>query len=80
MLYEGNHGYPQQIDCSEVIRMGGRVKAGIISKTELEADEEIRVSIRSTKFPSVEVFTLRNVEPADYHIILVAIPRKKGGG
>lgn len=80
MLYEGNHEYPQKIDCSEVIRIGGRVKAGIISKTELEADEEIRVSLRSTKFPSVEVFTLRNVKPADYHIILVAIPRNKGSG
>ena len=80
MLYEGNHECPEQIDCSEVIRAGGRVKAGIVSKAELEDDEEIRVSVRSTKFPSVEVFTLRDVEPADYRIILVAIPRNKGSG
>jgi len=79
MRYEGNHECPEQINCSEVIQMGGRVKAGIISKTELEEDEEIRVSIRSTKYPSIEVFTLRNVEPADYHLILVAIPRNKAG-
>jgi len=78
MLYEGNHEYPDQIDCSDVIRMGGRVKAGIIAKTELEGDEEIRVSIRSSKYPSIEVFTLRNVEPADYRLVLVAIPRNKG--
>ncbi len=76
MLGEGIHEYPQEIDCSEVIRMGGRVKAGIISKSELEADEEIRVSLRSTRLPSIEVFTLRNVKPADYRIILVAIPRR----
>ncbi len=78
MLYEGNHEHPEQINCSEVIRMGGRVKAGIIAKTELESDEEIRVSIRSSRYPSVELFTLRNVEPADYRLVLIAIPRKKG--
>ena len=77
MLYEGNHEHPRHIDCSDVIRMGGRVKAGIVAKRELEGDEEIRVSIRSSKHPSVEVFTLRNVEPSDYRLVLVAIPREK---
>ena len=77
MLYEGNHEHPRHIDCSDVIRMGGRVKAGIIAKRELEGDEEIRVSIRSSKYPSIEVFTLRNIEPADYRLVLVAIPREK---
>ena len=57
--------------------MGGRVKAGIVAKRELEGDEEIRVSIRSSKYPSIEVFTLRNIEPADYRLVLVAIPREK---
>ena len=80
MLYEGNHECPEQIDCSEVIRKGGRVKAGIVSRTELGGDEDIRVAIRSTRLPSIEVFTLRNIEPADYHLILVAIPREKGSG
>jgi hypothetical protein len=71
-----NQKFLERIE-SEVIRMGGRIKAGIIAKTELEDDEEIRVSIRSSRLPSVELFTLRNVEPADYHLLLVAIPRKK---
>jgi len=78
MLDIENQRLVKQIE-SEVIQMGGRVQAGIISKAELERDEEIRVSIRSTRYPSIEVFTLRNVEPADYHLILIAIPRKKGG-
>ena len=77
MLHEGNHEHPRWIDCSDVIRQGGRVKAGIVAKRELEGDEEIRVSLRSSKYPSVEVFTLRNVEPADYRLVLVAIPREK---
>jgi hypothetical protein len=77
MLYEGIHDCPEHINCSEVVQNGGRVKAGAVSKTELEGDEEIRVSIRSTMYPSVEVFTLRNIKPADYQIILVAIPRNK---
>ena len=96
MLYEGNHQYPEQIDCAEVVRMGGRVKAGIIEKRELQAeydkgilnladeqinnarqDTEIRVSLRSSRFPSIELFTLRNMDPADYQLVLVAIPRNK---
>ena len=76
MLEAQNQQLLDQIE-AEVIRMGGRVKAGIISKTELENDEEIRVSIRSSRYPSIEVFTLRNMEPADYRLVLVAIPRKK---
>jgi hypothetical protein len=97
MIYEGNHDYPEVIDCSDVIRMGGRVKAGTIDERELlmdyyhygkgtsaltdeqkskaKGDVEIRVSIRSSKFPSVELFTLRNIKPADYRLVLVAIPR-----
>ena len=81
MLDTENQKFLERIE-AEVIRMGGRVKAGIIAKTELEEDEEIRVSIRSSRLPSIELFTLRNVEPADYHLMLVAIPRKrchKGG-
>ena len=76
MLEAQNQKLLDQIE-AEVIRMGGRVKAGIISKTELKNDEEIRVSIRSSRYPSIEVFTLRNMEPADYRLVLVAIPRKK---
>lgn len=75
MLYEGIHDCPEHIDCSAIVKSGGRVKAGVVSKTELEGDEEIRVSIRSTMYPSVEVFTLRNIKPADYQVILVTIPR-----
>lgn len=37
---------------------------------------EIRVSIRSSKLPSIELFTLRNVKPANYRLVLVAIPRE----
>ena len=77
MLYEGNHEHPRHIDCMTVIQKGGRVKAGIVAKSEIENDEEIRVSIRSSKYPSIEVFTLRNIEPADYRLVLVAIPREK---
>ena len=62
----------------DVIRMGGAVKRGIIEKRELEDDEEIRVSIRSSKcLGSVELFTLRRLKPADYQLMLVAIPRDK---
>ena len=68
------------IDCSEVMRKGGRVKRGTVEKWELEGDVEIRVSLRSTKvLGSTELFTIRNAEPGDYHIILVAIPRTKSG-
>jgi len=66
---------------SEVIQMGGGAKKGLISKRELEEAEEIRVSIRPPKFlGSIELFTLRKLEPADYHLILLAIPRGKDGG
>jgi len=66
---------------SAAVQAGGGAKRGIISKTELEDAEEIRVSIRSPKsIGSTELFTLRNLEPADYHLILVAIPRKMGSG
>jgi hypothetical protein len=65
---------------SEVIRMGGGVKKGIIEKRELVNDEEIRVSMRSTQcLGSIELFTLRRLKPDDYHLILLAIPRKKEG-
>ena len=66
---------------SAAVQAGGGAKRGIISKRELEDAEEIRVSIRSPKsIGSTEMFTLRNLEPADYHLILVAIPRKVAGG
>ena len=79
MLDTENQKLLEQIE-SEVVQMGGRVKAGIIAKTELEGDEEIRISIRSSRSPSIEVFTLRHLEPADYHLILLAIPRNRGSG
>jgi len=60
----------------QVLRVGGRTKGGLISKRELEEAGEIRVSIRPPRFlGSIELFTLRNLQPADYHLILVAIPR-----
>ena len=66
---------------SEAIRMGGGAKRGTICTRELEEAQEIRVSIRPPNFlGSTELFTLRNLEPADYHLILVAIPRKVDGG
>jgi hypothetical protein len=100
MIYEGSHECPEFIDCSEVVKHGGRVKAGIIHEKELHMDYyryekgpsasrsahskddvpddiEIRVSIRSSKLPSIELFTLRNVRPADYRLVLVAVPREK---
>ena len=62
----------------DVIRIGGAVKIGIIEKRELQDDEEIRVSIRSSKcLGSIELFTLRHLKPADYQLMLVAIPRNK---
>ncbi len=66
---------------SEVIQMGGGAKKGLISKRELEEAQEIRVSIRPPYFlGSIEMFTLRNLVPGDYHLMLVAIPRKEDGG
>ncbi|MBW1708649.1 MAG: hypothetical protein JRG97_07410 [Deltaproteobacteria bacterium] len=65
---------------SEVMSMGGGTKRGVICKQELEEAEEIRVSIRPPKFlGSIEMFTLRKLDPADYHLILVAIPRNTDG-
>ncbi len=78
MIYEGLHETPQHIDCSEVVRVGGRVKAGIVAKNELEDGEEIRVSIRSSKYPSVEIFTIRNIKPGNYRLVLAVIPRTDG--
>jgi len=77
MIYEGLHDVPEHIDCSEVVKSGGRVKGGLIARNELEDGEEIRVSIRSSKYPSVEVFTIRNVSPGDYRLVLAVIPRKR---
>ena len=66
---------------TETIQMGGGVKKGVISKKEVEDAREIRVSIRPPTFlGSIELFTLRNLEPADYHVMLVAIPRKEKDG
>ena len=77
MLDAENQKFLEQIE-SEVIRMVGRVKGGFIEKRELQEDVEIRVSMRSSKFlGSIELFTLRDLEPADYHLMLIAIPRKK---
>ena len=65
----------EQIE-SEVIRMGGGIKKGVVSKKELQEAQEIRVSIRPPMFiGSTELFTLRNLEPADYHLMLIAVPR-----
>ena len=94
MLSEGIHEHPEYIDCSEVVRTGGRVKAGIIEKRELRneydrglfrrnevqintapRDTEVRVSLRSSRSPSVELFTIHDLEPDDYLLVLVAIPR-----
>jgi hypothetical protein len=63
---------------SHVTKMGGGVKRGVISKRELELAQEIRVSIRPTNhIGSTELFTLRKLDPEEYHLMLVAVPRKK---
>ena len=63
---------------TEVIQMGGGVKRGVITRKELEATQEIRVSIRpTTHIGSTELFTLRKLEPDEYHLMLIAVPRKK---
>ena len=70
----------EQIE-SEVIRMGGGIKKGVLSKKELQEAQEIRVSIRPPMFiGSTELFTLRNLEPADYHLMLIAVPREDNNG
>jgi hypothetical protein len=63
---------------TEVIQLGGGVKKGVITKRELEAAQEIRVSIRpTTHIGSTELFTLRKLDPGEYHLMLIAIPRTK---
>jgi hypothetical protein len=70
-----NHKFLDRIEL-DAVRMGGGAKRGVVSKRELEEAEEIRVSIRPPRFlGSTELFTLRNLEPADYHLILIAVPR-----
>ena len=65
---------------TEVNKSGGGAKRGVITKKELEEAQEIRVSIRPPHFlGSIEMFTLRNLVPADYHLMLVAIPRNQDG-
>jgi hypothetical protein len=65
---------------AEVCKLGGGVKRGLISKQEVEEAQEIRVSIRPPHFlGSIEMFTLRKLDPADYHLMLVAIPRNPDG-
>ncbi|MBI4764984.1 MAG: hypothetical protein HY787_10310 [Deltaproteobacteria bacterium] len=63
---------------TQVTEMGGGVKRGVVTKRELEAAQEIRVSIRPTNhIGSTELFTLRKLDPEEYHLMLVAVPRKK---
>jgi hypothetical protein len=63
---------------AEVKQMGGGVKKGLICKQELEEAHEIRVSIRPPYFlGSIEMFTLRKLVPADYQLMLVAVPRNR---
>ena len=63
---------------TEVTQMGGGAKRGIITRKELEAAQEIRVSIRPTNhIGSTELFTLRKLDPDEYHLMLIAIPRNK---
>jgi hypothetical protein len=62
----------------EVRRMGGGAKKGLICRQELEEAHEIRVSIRPPYFlGSIEMFTLRGLVPADYQLMLVAVPRER---
>lgn len=65
---------------ARVLKLGGGLKKGLICKQELEEAEEIRVSIRPPRFlGSIEMFTLRNLDPADYHLVLIAVPRNRDG-
>jgi hypothetical protein len=74
-----NHKFLEQLE-TEITQMGGGVKRGLICRRELEEAQEIRVSIRPPRFlGSIELFTLRNLRPADYHLMLVAIPRNEDG-
>jgi hypothetical protein len=64
----------------EVLLMGGCVKKGNIAQWELEAAQEIRVSIRPPRqLSSTELFTLRKMEPGEYRLMLIAVPRKEEG-
>ncbi len=73
------HKFLEQIE-AEVIRMDGGTKRGIVEARELGKDVEIRVSMRSAEYlGSIELFTLRHLKPNDYHLMLVAVPRKKEG-
>lgn len=71
-----NHKFLEEIE-AQVAKRKGRAKRGIINKLELECDEEVRVSIRSTRCPSIELFTIRNLEPQNYHLLLIAVPREE---
>ena len=63
---------------SEVIGLGDSAMKGVVSEQELEEAQEIRVSVRpSTFLGSIEMFTLRKLKPADYHLMLIAIPRNQ---
>jgi hypothetical protein len=63
-----------------IARAGGRFHRGMVAERELGGDVDIRVSMRSAQYlGSVELFTLRKLEPGDYHLYLVAIPRGKNG-
>ena len=78
MTDAGNEKILKRIEM-EAVRLGGGAKRGLISKKEMEDAQEIRVSIRPPHFlGSIEMFTLRNLAPADYHLMLVAIPRNQG--
>ena len=80
MVAVENHKFLDQIEL-DAVRMGGGAKRGVITRSELEEAEEIRVSIRPPRFlGSTELFTLRNLEPADYHLILIAVPRNTDDG
>jgi hypothetical protein len=62
---------------TQVASMGGGAKRGVVTRTELEEAREIRVSIRLPRhIGSTELFTLRNIAPGDYHLLLIAIPRR----
>lgn len=63
---------------AEARRMGGGAKRGVITQEELEAAQEIRVSIRPPNhIGSTELFTLRKLPPGAYHLMLVAVPRHR---
>lgn len=62
---------------SEVARLGGGVKRGVVTREEMEEAREIRVSVRlPSRIGSTELFTLRNIPLEEYHLMLIAIPRR----